>query len=96
MSMISTPDGAFRANPQKGFAAAGAGVTAAKNPAPAGTGKPVADRLTTKDGSSLYFKDWGSGPAAVFSHGYPLSSDAWEDQMFFLLQSSDLLAFLRS
>ena len=46
-----------------------------------------ADRLTTTDGTSLYFKDWGSGPAVVFSHGYPLSCDAWEDQMFFLLQN---------
>ena len=46
-----------------------------------------ADRLTTKDGTSLHFKDWGSGPAVVFSHGYPLSCDAWADQMFFLLQN---------
>jgi non-heme chloroperoxidase len=40
--------------------------------------------ITTKDGTQIYYKDWGAGPAIVFSHGWPLSSDAWEDQMIFL------------
>jgi non-heme chloroperoxidase len=43
-------------------------------------------RLVTRDGTSLYYKDWGTGKPVVFSHGYPLSSDAWENQMFFLAQ----------
>jgi non-heme chloroperoxidase len=40
--------------------------------------------ITTRDGVQLYYKDWGSGQPFVFSHGWPLSADAWEDQMLFL------------
>ena len=42
--------------------------------------------ITTKDGTEIYYKDWGAGPAVTLSHGWPLSADAWDGQMLFLAQ----------
>jgi len=46
--------------------------------------KLAVDSIITEDGTRIHFKDWGTGPAVVFSHGWPLQGDAWEDQMIFL------------
>lgn len=40
--------------------------------------------VTTKDGTDIFYKDWGKGPAVVFSHGWPLNADIWDDQMMFM------------
>ncbi|MGO4569794.1 alpha/beta fold hydrolase [Rhizobium sp. 2YAF20] len=89
--------GASRRNLMFGVAAAAAGAgllaalpTAEAKAAPentTSTARLTSNTVTTKDGTVLYYKDWGTGPAVVFSHGYPLSSDAWENQMMFLAQN---------
>jgi non-heme chloroperoxidase len=66
-----------------GLAAAMSITAGSAEAKPAGATSPM-HKIVTKDGTTLYYKDWGTGPAVVFSHGWPLSSDAWEDQMLFL------------
>src|SRR5512147_2816015 len=43
--------------------------------------------ISSKDGTEIYYKEWGEGPVVTFSHGWPLSSDAWDGQMLFLAQN---------
>ena len=43
--------------------------------------------ITTKDGTEIYYKDWGNGPVVTFSHGWPLNADAWDGQMHFLVDN---------
>jgi non-heme chloroperoxidase len=50
------------------------------------SGDTYMSTITVKDGTTIYYKDWGKGPVVTFSHGWPLSSDAWDSQLCFLSQ----------
>jgi non-heme chloroperoxidase len=45
------------------------------------------NQIITRDGTEIYYKDWGEGPVVAFSHGWPLNSDAWDGQMLFLAKN---------
>jgi non-heme chloroperoxidase len=49
-------------------------------------GVAIVNLISSKDGTQIYFKDWGRGPIVTFSHGWPLNADAWDGQMNFLVQ----------
>ena len=63
-----------------GSGTAEAGSTAGSPKAGFARPKLTANGIAAKDGTVLYYKDWGNGPVVVFCHGYPLSSDSWENQ----------------
>lgn len=49
------------------------------------TGVTQMNSMSAKDGTEIYFKDWGSGHPVVLAHGWPLSADAWDAQMLYLV-----------
>jgi non-heme chloroperoxidase len=53
---------------------------------PRNKGIPTVNTITSKDGTKIYYKDWGHGPVVTFSHGWPLNADMWDGQMLFLAQ----------
>lgn len=67
-----------------GLLAAGGAAAATKPAAAAAAAGKTVNSITVKDGTVIHFKDWGTGTPVVFSHGWPLQGDAWEDQMMFL------------
>src|SRR5438046_3120664 len=54
---------------------------------PTNEGARPVSRIAAKDGTEIYYKDWGTGPVVTFSHGWPLNADAWDGQMLFLAQN---------
>jgi len=68
------------------MSALAADKAAASKPATPGHAHPkqAANTIMTKDGTQIYYKDWGTGRPVVFSHGWPLTADAWEGQMVYL------------
>lgn len=56
-------------------------------PSPQSRGNHPVNMITAKDGTQIYYKDWGRGPVVTFSHGWPLNADAWDGQMLFLAQN---------
>jgi non-heme chloroperoxidase len=71
-----------------GLSVAAVADASQQKPAPSSQrkGNRTVNTITSKDGTQIYYKDWGRGPVVTFSHGWPLNADAWDGQMQFLVQ----------
>ena len=67
-----------------GYQAPADAATRTASPSSKEGSRMTSNHITVKDGTQIYFKDWGDGPVVTFSHGWPLNSDAWDGQMHFL------------
>ncbi len=67
--------------------AIGAQAAPQRNSQPQRDASIGSNSFVTKDGTTLYYKDWGSGPVVTFSHGWPLNADAWDGQLHFLARN---------
>jgi len=82
------PEGAI-ATAAAGLAVAESGAALREDPRleVESRGTQTVNTITSKDGTQIYYKDWGRGPAVTFSHGWPLNADMWDGQMLFLAQN---------
>ena len=70
-----------------GAAGAANAASAQRTSQPNRNSRMTSNTITTKDGTQIYYKDWGDGPVVTFSHGWPLNADAWDGQMHFLARN---------
>ena len=70
-----------------GIQDAASAATQQRTTQPERSSRMTSNTITTKDGTQIYYKDWGDGPVVTFSHGWPLNADAWDGQMHFLARN---------
>lgn len=87
-SSLTTSRNVLEAATSTGLSADATSLASDQEPDPSfhHRGNRTVNTITSKDGTQIYYKDWGRGPVVTFSHGWPLNADAWDGQMLFLAQ----------